>query len=72
MSQAALRFGACLVFAVCLASSGGCKIIGWFFDHQYEAKPGDPDPEQLWKEGYGFNNPNADKLQAPKIGPPKQ
>ncbi len=42
-----------LILAI-LAGASGCKSA--------------PDPEyeklnELWREGYGFNNPNADRIQ---------
>lgn len=54
------------IAALLVASTTGCKTLcDMFFNHEPFLHPGEQYEGQYVKEGYGFNNPNAEKMKDP-------
>lgn len=54
-----------LAAAALLLTTTGCRFLLDTFLGTDDKLPGEQYSGQYWKEGYGFNNPNAEKMKDP-------
>lgn len=57
---------ACLAVALLVSTTGCQMLFNMLFPQEEFLHPGERYEGQYWKEGYGFNNPNAEKMKDPE------